>query len=404
MAVSPHLGFSLLDMNQASKEVTANAAFLSIDAVLNSSVISRSLTTPPASPSDGDVYIPATGATGAWSGKAGQIAYYIAGNGWFFITPRTGLTIYSQADGAQITYSGGAWGVSGGTNYYVNATSVSGGFGYDDSGNKAVGFYAHGVYTGSAIRAGTNTLVSSAGTAATDDGDWSRAKLPFDITKGSILSDIRHTYTTASGASGTVSYNYYAHARSNGYLGDIGCYGGSAVAYADNTDVWGAALQGIVASGKDSCSAHGMELIVHNYGTNSSTYGLVINGMGTAKNTAALQIQNNIAGGTDCKFLNGIVFNPSPQDPIAATGSLLLCSSGSYGSGIDFGSSSFGNYILNSNNFKIEGGSGLLSFPTASSTGLYESAGSHAFAGVTYTGRYLQVKVNGTARYLPLFA
>ncbi|MET0155533.1 MAG: DUF2793 domain-containing protein, partial [Rickettsiales bacterium] len=54
---TPHVGLPFIAVGQAQKEVTANEAFLAIDALLNVGAISRVATTPPASPSDGAAYI-----------------------------------------------------------------------------------------------------------------------------------------------------------------------------------------------------------------------------------------------------------------------------------------------------------------------------------------------------------
>ncbi|MCT9070798.1 DUF2793 domain-containing protein [Cupriavidus gilardii] len=52
-----------------------------LDAVLQLSVKSRAQATPPATPANGDRYIVAANPTGAWVGKAGQIAVRIDA-GW----------------------------------------------------------------------------------------------------------------------------------------------------------------------------------------------------------------------------------------------------------------------------------------------------------------------------------
>lgn len=51
------------------------------------SIKDRNLSTPPASPANGDRYIVAPSATGAWSGKDGQIACW-NGTIWEFYTPK----------------------------------------------------------------------------------------------------------------------------------------------------------------------------------------------------------------------------------------------------------------------------------------------------------------------------
>ncbi|GEM_PF-2072719 len=52
-------------------------------------VLSMTVTTPPASPVLGDIYLVPSGATGAWTGQGGKIAEYTAA-GWGMITPPNG--------------------------------------------------------------------------------------------------------------------------------------------------------------------------------------------------------------------------------------------------------------------------------------------------------------------------
>lgn len=52
-------------------------------------IVSMTLASPPVTPTVGDVYIVATGASGAWSGQAGKIAEYTSA-GWSIITPPEG--------------------------------------------------------------------------------------------------------------------------------------------------------------------------------------------------------------------------------------------------------------------------------------------------------------------------
>lgn len=57
------------------------------------SVKDRHLNTPPASPAAGDTYIVGPSPTGAWAGKADQIAYWdasVSPGEWLFAVPRTG--------------------------------------------------------------------------------------------------------------------------------------------------------------------------------------------------------------------------------------------------------------------------------------------------------------------------
>lgn len=107
MTISNNLGFSFIEQSQSQKEITANAALAAIDAILNTGAIDKDLATPPGSPADGDVYIIAASPTGAWAGKAGQIAYY--NSGWKFIVPKEGLSLWVKDEDVYYNYDGAAW-------------------------------------------------------------------------------------------------------------------------------------------------------------------------------------------------------------------------------------------------------------------------------------------------------
>jgi hypothetical protein len=110
---TPRLKMPELSQAQAGKEQTHNAALTILDALVGPAVVSRTLTAPPGSPADGALYIPAAGASGAWSGKAQQIAQWINGL-WRFHVPWEGLEVWSIADAARYRYAAGAWAASAG--------------------------------------------------------------------------------------------------------------------------------------------------------------------------------------------------------------------------------------------------------------------------------------------------
>lgn len=62
------------------------------------SIKDRDLATPPGSPANGDSYIIAASATGAWAGKAaGTLTMYSTQDtAWRFFTPRTGMLCYIE--------------------------------------------------------------------------------------------------------------------------------------------------------------------------------------------------------------------------------------------------------------------------------------------------------------------
>ena len=104
---TPNLGMPEIAASQAQKHVTHNEALVVLDAIVQLSAKSRAVTDPPISPSDGQRWIVPSGATGAWSGKAGQIASYSDG-GWAFYPPKTGWACFVEDEGV-VTWSGSSW-------------------------------------------------------------------------------------------------------------------------------------------------------------------------------------------------------------------------------------------------------------------------------------------------------
>jgi hypothetical protein len=69
-----NLALPLLASSQAQKHVTHNEALNQLDALVQISVLDRHLTAPPGGAAEGDRYIPAGPATGAWVGQENAIA------------------------------------------------------------------------------------------------------------------------------------------------------------------------------------------------------------------------------------------------------------------------------------------------------------------------------------------
>lgn len=107
MAITAHLSLALIEAAQAQKEVTANTAFVRIDALLNTGAHDKDLATPPASPAEGDVYIVAPSPTGAWAGQALKLAYF--SQAWQFITPREGLCLWVNDEDCSYCFNGTCW-------------------------------------------------------------------------------------------------------------------------------------------------------------------------------------------------------------------------------------------------------------------------------------------------------
>lgn len=109
MAVTNNLGITLVDASQAQKEVTINQGFALLDAFVGRSVVTRTLATPPSSPTASALYIVAASPTGAWAGKANYLAYF--DQIWRFIAPQSGMRVWVQDESADYRYSGSAWAI-----------------------------------------------------------------------------------------------------------------------------------------------------------------------------------------------------------------------------------------------------------------------------------------------------
>lgn len=103
-----HLGLPLIGAAQAQKHVPHNEALFLLDAINQLSVSARNVTSPPASPAEGDRLLIGANASGAFAGKTGTIATYLAG-AWSFLTPKAGWRCYVVAETTLLIYSGSDW-------------------------------------------------------------------------------------------------------------------------------------------------------------------------------------------------------------------------------------------------------------------------------------------------------
>ncbi len=81
-----------------------------IGALMQIAIIDRTLTAAPTTPVNGDMYIPATGATGVWASKAGQVAVWRSSlSAWEFYAPKNGWQCVLLGESKMSTYLSGAW-------------------------------------------------------------------------------------------------------------------------------------------------------------------------------------------------------------------------------------------------------------------------------------------------------
>ena len=108
MDATANLSLPVIAPAQAQKHVTHNEALRALDAVVQLAVIDRDLTAPPGAAAEGDRYIVASAATGAWAGQEGRIAALQDG-AWAFYRPGEGWLAF-VADEARLCYwTGAAW-------------------------------------------------------------------------------------------------------------------------------------------------------------------------------------------------------------------------------------------------------------------------------------------------------
>ena len=93
---------------QAQKHVTHNEALRLLDGLVQLSVKSRELTAPPAGPADGDRYIVASGATGAWAGWELNVALWTDG-AWLRLPPREGWRAWVEDEAVLLVRNGAVW-------------------------------------------------------------------------------------------------------------------------------------------------------------------------------------------------------------------------------------------------------------------------------------------------------
>lgn len=128
MENSANLDLPYIMPSQAQKHVTHNEALSILDALVQLSVVSATVTAPPGSPAEGQRWIVPAAATGAWAGQVGKIAAWYDG-AWLFLSPRQGWTAYSTSATRLLAFNGSVWvdainiGIADITTLGVNATA-----------------------------------------------------------------------------------------------------------------------------------------------------------------------------------------------------------------------------------------------------------------------------------------
>lgn len=106
MADTPNLVLPYLAANQSQKHVTVNEALRRLDALVQVTVQNAALATPPGNPAEGQRWIVAAAATGAWVGQSGKIAAWQDG-AWVFYAPLDGWTAVDVSSDTLLMFNAG---------------------------------------------------------------------------------------------------------------------------------------------------------------------------------------------------------------------------------------------------------------------------------------------------------
>jgi len=105
---TPRAALPELSQSQSLKEVTHNMALRIIEALCVGGVESLSVTAPPGSPTDGQIWIVGTSATGAWAGQDKKLAHFTNG-AWAFYAAQASWNFWVTDIGMRYRFDGTNW-------------------------------------------------------------------------------------------------------------------------------------------------------------------------------------------------------------------------------------------------------------------------------------------------------
>ncbi|MBC7150764.1 MAG: DUF2793 domain-containing protein [Rhizobium sp.] len=105
--ITVNLALPYIKPAQAQKHVTHNEAMQVLDATVQL-VIAARLASPPAAPAEGECFWVLPGATGAWAGRSGRLAFR-QDEAWIFIAPVLGWRAFDRAGGRLKLFTGTDW-------------------------------------------------------------------------------------------------------------------------------------------------------------------------------------------------------------------------------------------------------------------------------------------------------
>ncbi len=110
MEQSPRLSLSYVAPSQAQKHVTVNETFRRLDALVQMTVRSRTISAEPPSPAEGDGYIlPAAPTGAAWDNfTPDNLAFYQDG-AWVSVASVEGMRAFVADEGDMVVYDGAVW-------------------------------------------------------------------------------------------------------------------------------------------------------------------------------------------------------------------------------------------------------------------------------------------------------
>ncbi len=110
MQTSPRLGLAYIQPQQAQKHVTANESFRRLDALVQLSVKSASVSAQPGAPEEGDAYIlPASPSGSDWSAFDPASVAAFQDGAWTEIAPGKGWRAYAHDTGQFSVFDGAGW-------------------------------------------------------------------------------------------------------------------------------------------------------------------------------------------------------------------------------------------------------------------------------------------------------
>lgn len=108
---TPNLNLPEMPQNSMQPSVPFNASMQILDALTQLVPLDKDLTAPPVTVAGdvGKTWIVGPAATGAWAGKAGQIAICTGATLWAFSVPKAGWRAYVQDEAKDYRYLAGLW-------------------------------------------------------------------------------------------------------------------------------------------------------------------------------------------------------------------------------------------------------------------------------------------------------